>query len=158
MIRRRNPFPCAAPQGQGVDPGTIAPGQFIDHDLTLDPTTLPTAPIDISTLNNLRSPARLPARLRPRAGARPLQRPSMMRSPAVSRRSISGQSGRNHANKPRLEQLPMRIQTTCGGEGLRRERSGKSSSFVRMTAKSHRLSVGIHHLPTPTPSATFGAL
>jgi hypothetical protein len=32
-------------------------GQFIDHDLTLDPTTLPTAPIDISTLNNFRSPA-----------------------------------------------------------------------------------------------------
>jgi len=32
-------------------------GQFIDHDLTLDPTTLPTEPIDTTTLNNFRSPA-----------------------------------------------------------------------------------------------------
>jgi len=32
-------------------------GQFIDHDLTLDPTTLPSTQIDISTLNNFRSPA-----------------------------------------------------------------------------------------------------
>ncbi len=77
------------------------------HDLTLDATTLPSAPIDISTLDNLRSPARLPARLRPRAGTRPLQRTSMMRSPAVSRRSISGQSG--YPLKSRGVSLPVKI-------------------------------------------------
>lgn len=32
-------------------------GQFIDHDLTFEPTVLPAKPIDISLLNNLRTPA-----------------------------------------------------------------------------------------------------
>ena len=32
-------------------------GQFIDHDLTLEPTRLPSTEIDISTLSNFRSPA-----------------------------------------------------------------------------------------------------
>ena len=129
------PFPAG--DHPTLPTGTTCLGQFIDHDLTLDPTTLPTAPIDISTLNNFRSPALdLDSLLgfRPRMGALPLQRTSIRRSPAASRRSISGQSGRSHANNARLEQFPMRIQTTCGGAGLRRHRSGKSSSFVTMTA------------------------
>jgi hypothetical protein len=74
------------PQGQGIDDATITGwltslgsilidnqssagnhpdlpaaytylGQFIDHDITFDPTRLPQKQIDISTLNNFRSPA-----------------------------------------------------------------------------------------------------
>ena len=52
-----NNFPFPAGNHPTLPAGYTYLGQFIDHDLTLDPTRLPDTQIDIATLNNFRSPA-----------------------------------------------------------------------------------------------------
>ncbi len=52
-----NNFPFPAGNHPTLPAGYTYLGQFIDHDLTLDPTLLPDTQIDITTLNNFRSPA-----------------------------------------------------------------------------------------------------
>ena len=53
----QNGAPFPAGDHPALPAGYTYLGQFIDHDLTLDPTKLPTERIDIATLNNFRSPA-----------------------------------------------------------------------------------------------------
>ncbi|MEI8210599.1 MAG: heme peroxidase family protein [Planctomycetota bacterium] len=50
-------FPFPAGDHPTLPAGYTYLGQFIDHDLTFDPTRLPDSQIDISTLSNFRSPA-----------------------------------------------------------------------------------------------------
>jgi len=52
-----NNFPFPAGDHPCLPAGYTYLGQFIDHDLTFDPTRLPDSPIDITQLNNFRSPA-----------------------------------------------------------------------------------------------------
>ena len=52
-----NNFPFPAGDHPTLPAGYTYLGQFIDHDLTFDPTRLPDVQIDIATLNNFRSPA-----------------------------------------------------------------------------------------------------
>lgn len=49
------PFPAG--DHPALPAGYTYLGQFIDHDLTLDPTVLPTTQINVDALNNFRSPA-----------------------------------------------------------------------------------------------------
>ena len=52
-----NNFPFPAGDHPTLPAGYTYLGQFIDHDLTFDPTRLPDTQIDITTLSNFRSPA-----------------------------------------------------------------------------------------------------